>query len=67
MHNGERQKRGVLFFVCFSGSMKMFATFFPGSFSYAMVKYNHRKGKARTAIIVPYYGADAGSNPAVIK
>ena len=45
MHNGERQKRGVLFFVCFSGSMKMFATFFPGSFSYAVVKYNHRKEK----------------------
>ena len=66
MHNGERQKRGVLFFVCFSGSMKMFATFFPGSFSYAVVKYNHRKRKARTAITVPYYGADAGSNPVTI-
>ena len=45
MHNGERQKRGVLFFMCFSGSWKEFATFFPGSFLYAVVKYNHRKEK----------------------
>ena len=54
-------------FLYFSGDLKVFATFFPGNWAFSVLGYNHRKGKARTAFTVPYYGADAGSNPVVIK